>query len=238
MRPFVLAALTLLPIAPASAAPSITQAELVHRTQQLFDSVASGDQSPWKLYIADDAVYSDEKGRTMDKAALVADLTPMPAGYTGSIQVANVKSILTPTTAILNYDELETETVFGQVLHARYHETDTWLLRNNQWQIAAGQVMRYYEDPAAAAIDTAHLNDYLGTYSITPGQTITITRQGDKLFATRNTNKPTELLPESPDLFFRPGVEGRRLFHRNSQDKVDSLIDRRNNEDLLWKKIS
>ena len=64
---------------------SITEAELVRRTQEMFDAVPSGDQSSWKYYIADDCLYFDEKGRAMDKAALLADLTPMPDGYSGSI---------------------------------------------------------------------------------------------------------------------------------------------------------
>jgi hypothetical protein len=45
------------------------------------------------------------------------------------------------------------------------------------------------------------------------------------------------LQPESPDLFFRPAIEGRRLFRRNNTGKVDALIDRRNNEDMIWKKL-
>jgi hypothetical protein len=238
MRRLILLLLALAPTAAHAAAPPITEAELLRRTQQMFDSLVPGDQAPWKLYLADDVVYSNEKGRTMDKAAALADVTPMPSGYTGAITLAAVKFIQQPNVAILNYDILETETIYGQLLHARYHETDTWLLRNDQWQIAAAQVMRYYEDPAAAPIDPAHLNDYLGAYQITPGQTILITRTGDKLFASRNGAAPTELLAEAPDLFFRPGVEGRRLFRRNARGQVDALIDRRNNEDLLWKKIS
>jgi len=43
-------------------------------------------------------------------------------------------------------------------------------------------------------------------------------------------------LPETSDLFFRKGVEGRILFHYNAKDKVDTLIDRRNNEDVVWAK--
>jgi hypothetical protein len=45
------------------------------------------------------------------------------------------------------------------------------------------------------------------------------------------------LVPESTDIFFRKGVEGRLLFRRGDRGKVDTLIDRRNNEDVLWKKI-
>jgi len=57
---------------------TITQAELVRRTQELFDAVAIGNREPWQQYFAEDAVYFDEKGRSMDKTALVADVTPLP----------------------------------------------------------------------------------------------------------------------------------------------------------------
>ena len=39
-----------------------------------------------------------------------------------------------------------------------------------------------------------------------------------------------------PDIFFRKGVEGRILFHYGEGSKVDTLSDRRNNEDVVWKK--
>lgn len=70
----------------------ITHDELVRRTQELLGSVAGGDQTPWKKYFADDCMYFDEKGRNMNKAALVADVTPLPIGYSGSIKVVNAQS--------------------------------------------------------------------------------------------------------------------------------------------------
>jgi hypothetical protein len=69
----------------------ITQDELIRNTQQLFDSVAAGDQAPWKKYFADDSIYFDEKGRSMDKTSLVNDVTPLPKGYSGSIKVVNAR---------------------------------------------------------------------------------------------------------------------------------------------------
>jgi hypothetical protein len=41
---------------------------------------------------------------------------------------------------------------------------------------------------------------------------------------------------ETSELFFRKSVEGRILFRYTANGKVDALIDRRNNEDVLWKK--
>ena len=221
--------------------PPITEAELVRRTQELCDAIAPGNPAPWKKYYADDCIFSDEKGRILDKAKLVADITPMPVGYSGSIKVANVQSRIIGDTAVLSYDLSETETIFGQELHARYHTTDTWLQRNGGWQIIASQAHRYYEDPAVA--DTSQLlnsqrstSSFVGTYELAPGQTRSVTAEGEKLFVERK-GKKEQLFPETSDLFFRKGVEGRILFHYDANGKVDSLIDRRNNEDVNWRKI-
>ena len=133
--------------------PTITQDELVRRTQELFDSIVPGNQEPFKKYFADDAMFFDEKGRDMDKAALVKDIQPMPKGYSGAIKLVRPKSHIEGNVAILSYDLDETETIFGQNLTARYHETDTWMRRGGKWQIVAGQVLRYYEDPSVGKAD-------------------------------------------------------------------------------------
>ena len=213
----------------------ITQEELVRRTQELYDAVASGDQAPWKKYFADDCIFADEKGRIFDKPKLIADITPLPAGYSGTIKIQNAQSRIIGNTAVLSYDVDETETIFGQNLKARYHVTDTWLQRNGTWQIIASQAHRYYEDPALGKADPKRFSDYIGTYELAADQTRSVTAEGDKLFVERN-GKKEELLPETSEVFFRKGVEGRILFRYASTGKVDALIDRRNNEDVVWKK--
>src|SRR5437899_6902748 len=213
----------------------ITQDELVRRTQELYDAIVPGNQAPWKKYVADDCIFSDEKGRTLDKTKLVADITPVPAGYSGSIKVDKVQSRIVGDTAVLSYDANETETIFGQNLTARYHITDTWLQRNGEWQIIASQAHRYYEDPATGRADPKKFADYIGTYELAPGQTRSVIAEGDKLFVERN-GKKEQLLPETSEIFFRKGVEGRILFRYAASGKVDALIDRRNNEDVIWRK--
>ena len=226
------------PQSPAAADnEKITQDELVRRTQELVDAVAVGNQEPWKQYFAEDAMFFDEKGRNMDKSALMADITPLPKGSSGTIRVVKPQSRIIGQTAILSYDLDETETIYGQVEKARYHETDTWMVRDGRWQIVPGQVLRYYEDPAPGKAEPARLNDYVGTYELAPGVTRTVSREGDKLYSKRGERPQGLLVPETCDLFFRPGVEGRLLFRRSSDGKVDALIDRRNNEDVVWKRL-
>jgi hypothetical protein len=230
----VFAAVAGMSIAGCSHAPEITQEQMVRDTQELVDAVAAGNTAPWQKYFADDAMYFDEKGRNMNKAALVKDLTPLPNGCSGTIKIVHPQSRILGNTAILSYDMDETETVFGQRVAARYHATDTWMLRNGTWQIVAGQVLRYYEDPAMAIGELKKMEDFAGTYEMAPGQTITVSIKNHELYAQRGDRTPQQLFQESGDIFFRKGVEGRYIFRRTSKGSVDALIDRRNNEDLVW----
>jgi hypothetical protein len=164
---------------------TITQDELVRRTQELFDAVVPGNQEPWKKYYADDCVFADEKGRQMDKTKLLADISPMPKGYSGTIKVVNPVSRIIGDTAILSYDCDETETVFGQHLTARYHGTDTWLRRKGAWQIVASQTMRYYDDPAIGRADPTKFPEFSGAYELAEGQTRKVFTESGALFVER-----------------------------------------------------
>jgi Domain of unknown function (DUF4440)/Domain of unknown function (DUF3471) len=240
MRRFILllfCSIGVLALSACRSSHDVIQQQLTRRTQELFDSVAGGDQAPWRKYFADDCMYFDEVGKDKNKTALVADITPLPHGYSGSIRVVNVKSHIENDVAIMSYDLDESETVFGQELTARYHATDTWMRRNGDWQIVAGQIFRYYEDPAAGDVDDRTLMDYVGTYELAFGERLTISQEGSHLNRQRGNGSKVALIPESTAIFFRKGVEGRILFHRGKQGKVDALIDRRNNEDVVWKKI-
>jgi len=152
--------------------------------------------------------------------------------------VVKPQSHIEENVAIMSYDLDETETVFGQEMKARYHGTDTWMQRNGQWQIVAGQMLRYYEDPAPGTVDVAKFKEYAGVYELSPGNQLTISVDGKELSRQRGDKPKEELIPESTDIFFRKGVEGRILFHRDGGGKVDTLIDRRNNEDIVWKRLS
>src|SRR3954463_10019287 len=154
-----------------SADVPIKQDELLRRTQELYDALVPGDQGPWKKYFADDCIFADEKGRIFDKPKLIADIAPLPAGYSGTIKVENAQSRIIGNTAVLSYDADESETIFGQDLKARYHITDTWLQRNGNWQIIASQAHRYYENPAVGKTDPKKFADFAGNYELAPSQT-------------------------------------------------------------------
>ena len=89
--------------------------------------------------------------------------------------------------------------------------------------------------PAIGKIDLKKFGDFVGTYELAPDQTRSVTAEGENLFVERK-GKKEQLFPETSDLFFRKGVEGRILFRYDDHGKIDSLVDRRNNEDVVWRK--
>jgi hypothetical protein len=238
IRPLVLVFLLFKPLESLFGGPvAISEQELVRRTQELFNAVVPGNKEPWQKYFADDCIFADEKGRNFNKTQLIADITPLPKGYSGAIKIAKPQSITHGDSAVLSYDLDETETIFGQKLTARYHVTDTWLQRNGTWQIVSSQAMRYYEDPAIARIDPKKFAEFRGTYELTPGQTRRVFSEGKNLYVERDGNRE-QLLPEGREIFFRKGIEGRILFRYADNGKVDALIDRRNNEDVVWRRVN
>ena len=111
------------------------------------------------------------------------------------------------------------------------------MYRAGKWQIVAGQVLRYYEDPAPGKADTSKFANYAGTYQLSPERTVTVTAEDGHLYEQRKGKAREELVPEASDIFFRKGVEGRTLFAYEADGKIKGLIDRRNNEDILWTKV-
>jgi hypothetical protein len=233
---FAVPALVGFPRHAPGATATLTQNALLRLTQQRMDAVASGIKRPFEQQFYDDALIFDERGRAMDKARLVREVTPVPEGDIATLRVINPQSRIEGKIAVFAYDLDETEVIFGQVNKAKYHETDTWLERGDEWKIIAEQVLRYYADPAPGVADVGRYPHYLGKYELSPKVTLLITRDGSKLYAQEIGKQKRELIPEATDIFFSPGVEGRELFKYDHHGNVVAYIERRNNEDLVWKK--
>jgi len=237
VRAIVVALLAICVSARAAESPDAVKARLIETTQKLLDAVAPGDKGPWAKAMAEECVYNDETGVSMTKTKFLEQLSPLPAGYSGHIKLENPQFILAGETAVFSYDMAEQETVFGQELRARYHATDTWVRRDGAWQMLASQVMRYGGDPPAAALAADVLKEYVGVYEMAPGVQYTVTLEGGQLSGVRTGRKKETLMPEIKDVFFRKGIAGRRIFERGADGTILRMIDRRDGEDLVWKRV-
>ena len=81
--------------------------------------------------------------------------------------------------------------------------------------------------PPAATLAPARLDEYAGTYALTPEIAYTIRREGDHLVGQRTGRKPETLRPEVADLFFVPGQPRlRKVFQRGPDGRVTGFVER------------
>ena len=209
---------------------------LIKITQELLDDIAVGDRSRWSKYLADDCVITGDDGRTLTKQQFLTELQPLPKGYSGKIELDKPLVRSGDGVVVITYDLHEQENVFGQSLSVEYHTTDTWLLRGREWQLIASQSLRNSADPPPGLSDPTRYADYIGIYELAASVTYTVSEEGGKLFGQRTGRNKEELLPETPDAFFRKGIPGRRIFVRDAKGRVVKMADRHEGRDLVWTK--
>lgn len=222
---------------PANHATHTEVETVLHRqTQELLDAVAPGNVAVWERYLDPDMVYVSEAGEVQHKKELVAQITPMPPGISGHLEIASFDVVVHGDFAVATHEDHESEEYFGQELHSRYRTTDTWKLTDAGWRLVASQVLALLDDPPAIALDAPRLQEYAGSYTLTPAITYTIRRDGARLFGKRSGRDEEELFAEAPDVFFVRGrPRSRKVFHRNASGAVIGYFDRREGHDVVWK---
>jgi len=221
-----------------SSSVAATEQELLNIAQELFDAIPLGNKAVWEKYVADDVIYTDENRRLLTKKQLVESLAPFPKGYSGSIRIANVQSRITGGAAILSYRALEEEYVFGQKLSPIYLVTDAYLKRGGPWQLVASHVSVLPSERQPLAVNPELYPSIVGEYELAPGIAYTITIEDGKLMGQRTGREKEELLPADANTFFPKGtVRGEKVFVRDASGRPTQMLDRRENNDLVWKKV-
>ncbi len=212
---------------------------LQRRTQELFDAMAPGNPEPWKRYLHDRMVYNSEDGRAMTKSDLLNELRPMPKGISGHITVTQFHAVVHPAAAVASYVAEETEIFFGQTLHSRYLTTDTWLLTDGDWRLAASGVLALRDDPPALALPQQALQAYAGTYALTPEISYVIRlTPGDGLTGQRTGRAVEPLRVEVPDCLFVPGQPRlRKIFQRDGAGRITGFVERRESWDITLRRM-
>jgi Domain of unknown function (DUF4440) len=215
-----------------------TARELERATQALVDAIAPGERAVWEHYTDPRFVYVTEDNEVQSRAQMLDGLKPLPPGYSGWIVVQEFQCTDFGAFATTTYIMDEHEAVEGHQLHARYRESDTWRTTSEGWRLVAGQIWAIPQDPPRTAATAQHLEEYAGSYTLSPTTRQVIRRVDDHLVAERAGRAPQLLLPESGDVFFTPGhPRTRRVFTRATDGSVDGFADRREGIDLLWTRL-
>jgi Domain of unknown function (DUF4440) len=228
-------------VPPQKVAPSTTELStlLQSQTQQLLDAIAAGDRSPWQRHVAENVVFMTEEGTRKSKTDLLDEIRAFPPEIWGRIRVTNFDVVHHDRVAVATYIADEDEGYYGQVIHARYRSTDTWLLSKGAWQMIASQVLALRDDPPAIDLAPSALDAYAGRYSLTPAVTYTITRDGGNLRGQRTGRKEEALKIEVTDVLFVPGQPRlRKIFKRDSSGRIIGFVERRETWDIAWQRTS
>lgn len=207
------------------------------KDQALLDAIAPGDRKVWDDALAPDAVYVDESGVIMDRADFLKQFEPLPPGASGTLSIASYSARVSGDLATVIHTDDEQENYHGQMLTARYLMTETWRRDSGQWKLYMVHASAILKDPPAVTLSTKDLQEYVGRYSGGADLVYLIQWDGKQLVGGRAGRSLTPLQLEIRDVLFIAGQpRTRKIFQRNTDGRITGFIDRREGEDLVWRR--
>jgi ketosteroid isomerase-like protein len=234
-----MAALALCAAPAAAAEDPALQAELQAKTQALVDAIASGDKAVWEKTTDPSLLFVSENNEVKTRTALLKELEPLPPGLVGSIKVTDYRLQHHGDTAVATYIADETLDYHGQTIKTKFRTTDTWRQTSGNWRMVSSMTLAVLGDPPAIQLPPAKLAEYAGRYELTPDIHYSVRLDGTRLLGLRDGGKEVELKAEAPDLFFVAGSpRSRKVFYRDASGQVTGFGDRREGQDIKWRRLS
>ncbi|WP_192648276.1 nuclear transport factor 2 family protein [Sphingopyxis sp. OAS728] len=207
-------------------------------TQALLDAVATGRTDIWDTYLDDRIIHVDENGVRRTKAELIAELAPLPTGLSGSLEIASFEARITNDIAVTFHEDQEQLDYHGQPLRSRFRSVDTWRRTDQGWRLIAAHVAAVQRDPPSVQLPPRVLCELNGIYRLTPEIVATLSCDSGKLRVERPGRPDIYFAAETRDIFFEVGKPRvRRIFQRNIQGRVTGFVDRREGEDIRWRRV-
>lgn len=211
--------------------------EILGIEQKLMDDLAVGDTTFWSMHLADNFFIVTEDGTRMDRKEFIADMHPLPAGYNGHILVTEPQFAFSENAIVISYVADEYLNLVGQHLHTTYSVINTYINSNGVRKIIASQIFEVPQLPEPISVPANILNNYAGTYKLNDTITCSITVEDNKIFWERKGRSKEELLPETNNVFMRSkDTRGRKIFIPDEKGIME-MRERRNGQDVVWKKI-
>ena len=121
------------------------------------------------------------------------------------------------------------------------NRTGVVVLANTFNTIGVDDIGQHLLDPASPLLEAAKprkeitvdpkvLDAYAGTYELAPKFALTVTREGNRLFAQATGQQKAELFPESDKKFFYKVVEAQITFQTDDQGRATGLILHQNGD--------
>jgi len=209
----------------AVTSPSPDEQELMAAIRGRGTAFATGDCKTYESYVSADFTEIEGFGLTSHDALLkqCQKSQSAPAGFRREAVRSDFTFKFLGNVAIVTYRGKDIQHFGNFTATESYRGVDTWEKRNGKWLTVWFVFVPVFDDPPAAKIDPATLDDFTGEYAWegVNGMIDTITRTGDRLYLqTTGDDAPTELIRESNDTFAIHASPDRVTFLRGRDGRV------------------
>jgi hypothetical protein len=230
-------ALALLACGRRGQGPDEAREELLAKTQALLDGITHGDKKVFQDTLDPEGLFADEEGHVYRTPAFIEEIRPLPLGYVGQLRMADPQVTVEGDVGVVSFPIAETLDLHGQRLSTRYHATYVYRRGRDGWRLLALHNTVLPSELAPVAVDPRTFDPLVGTYRLGSEVAARVFVEGGHLFMQRTGRDREELLPIGNDRFVRAGApRGERFFRRDASGKVVELVDRRDNNDLVWRR--
>ncbi|MGH9857517.1 MAG: hypothetical protein ACRD4B_06705, partial [Acidobacteriota bacterium] len=134
--------------------------------------------------------------------------------------------------------DLEDLEIFGQLLKTKFGSMDTYMRIDGAWKMVASHISVYPAELKPVSLPKEKLQRFTGEYELTTGIVYTISLEGDQLIGQRTGRTKEELFPENETRLIRKASpRGVKIFVEDDQGRFIKMVDRRDNIDLIWRRI-
>ena len=211
--------------------------ELLAKTQALLDGITHGDKKIFQDTLDPEGLFTDEEGHVYRAPALIEEIRPLPKGYVGQLRMVDPQVSIQGEVGIVSFPIAETLDLHGQRLSTRFHATYVYRRGSAGWRLMALHNTVLPSELAPVHVDSRTFEPLVGTYRLGSDVTARVFVENGHLFMQREGRDREELLPIGNDRFVRTGASrGERFFRKDGSGKVTELVDRRDNNDLVWRR--
>ena len=192
---------------------------------QWLGSYLRGDKATFDRIVAESFTGTDESAKVRSKAQERELIQAPPASVKASLTNKDVQVRIYGDTAIVT-GRIVVKTQLGGQAEISFQSrfTDTFLKRQERWQVVARHYSRVPVERTAVKLDPKIYDQYVGQYEVAPNFVLTVTKEGEKLMS-RATGQPNfELLPVSEVAFFIKDLSALFIFMRGESGAVERMI--------------
>jgi ketosteroid isomerase-like protein len=188
-------------------------------------SYLRGDKATFDRIVANDFTGTDESAKVRNKAEERELIQAPPASIKTSLTNEDVRVRIYGDAAIVTGRIVVKTQLSGQAeISFQSRFTDTFLKRQEYWQVAARHYSRLPIERTAVKLDPKVYDQYVGRYEVAPHFILTVTKEGEKLMNQATGQPKFELLAESEIGFFIKDISALFIFMRDQSGMVERMI--------------